>query len=65
VVTVGDIRFGDRLRIDLQLATGRMEVMGHVLDVMGDRTTRIRFEDVPDSDAQRLQRHPVDLQFAR
>jgi hypothetical protein len=59
--TVGDIRDGQRLRINLELANGPIELVGDVLEVIGDGTSRIRFVDVSESDAQRLLGHHVDL----
>jgi len=62
VMTVGDVHAGQQLRIDLQLASGRIEVQGEVLRVLDDGTTRIKFHGVSESDVQRLLRHHVDLE---
>jgi len=63
--TVGDLRVGQRLRLDLRLASGQLELLGQVLDVVLDGTTRIGFLGVSESDQQRLLRHHVELQAAR
>jgi len=63
--TVGELSAGQRLRINLELASGPIELVGDVLEVIGDGTTRIRFIDVSESDAQRLVRHHVDLHGTR
>jgi len=63
--TVGEIHVGQRLRIELDLSSGPIALVGDVLDVMDDTTTRIRFVGVSESDAQRLLRHRDDLQIAR
>ncbi len=62
--TVGDFEVGQRLRVDLSLATGTVELSGEVVENVGDGTTRIRFIDVSEADLQRLQRHSVDLRVA-
>lgn len=61
---MGDLQPGQRLRIELQLATGRIEVEGELLAVADDGTTRIRFDDVAEEDVQRLLRHHVDLEVS-
>jgi len=65
VTTVGDLQPGQRLRIELQLATGLVEVEGEVLAVVRDGTTRIRFDVVAEESVKRLLRHHVDLEAAR
>jgi len=65
VTTVGDLTAGQRVRVELQLASGQIEVAGEVLDVQGDGTTRIRFDGVAEEDVQRLLRHHADLDAAR
>ncbi|HTZ10729.1 MAG TPA: PilZ domain-containing protein [Acidimicrobiales bacterium] len=65
VTTVGEVEPGQRVRLELRLATGQIEVEGVVLAVMDDGTTRIRFEGVAEEDVQRLLRHHVDLESAR
>lgn len=65
VSTVGDFQPGQRLRIELHLATGQIEVVGEVLAVVADGTTRIRFDNVSEDDIQRLLRHHSDLEAAR
>jgi c-di-GMP-binding flagellar brake protein YcgR len=65
VVTVGALRAGQRVRIDLRLASGNVEVTGEILDIAADGTARIRFVNVPESDVQRVLRHHMDLQAAK
>jgi len=54
LATIGDFQVGQRLVIAMELASGPIELMGQVLAIMDDGTTRIRFIDVPNPDGMRL-----------
>jgi hypothetical protein len=63
--TVGDFRAGQRLRIDLRLASGQVELIGTVLRILDDGTTRIQFSDLSESDMEKLTNHPIDIQVGQ
>jgi hypothetical protein len=65
VVTVGFLQVGQRLRIDLRLASGQVDLTGEVLDILKDGTTRIQFTGASQSDVQKVLRHHMDLQVAK
>jgi c-di-GMP-binding flagellar brake protein YcgR len=65
VVTVGALRAGQRVRLDLRLASGNVNVIGDILDIAADGTARIRFVNVSEPDVQRVLRHHMDLQAAQ